>query len=222
MNNMKKLIRSYKRKRARNPYAKINWEKAAVLFDKPFVVEGESNFPQVKQILQVLAAAGAVGLVFAFPGAALALGMIAFGKKSYPRWQSSQIIGQLERQKYVETKENKDGTTTVKITKKGMVKALTYRLDTLMITKPKRWDKKWRVVIFDIPIKYNRVRDIFRSRLVQMGMYQLQESVYIYPYSCFSEIEFLRELYGVPFTARYLLVEHIENDDFLKYHFELG
>ena len=103
-----------------------------------------------------------------------------------------------------------------------MVKALTYRLDTLMITKPKRWDKKWRVVIFDIPIKYNRVRDIFRSRLVQMGMYQLQESVYIYPYSCFSEIEFLRELYGVPFTARYLLVEHIENDDFLKYHFELG
>ena len=103
-----------------------------------------------------------------------------------------------------------------------MNRALTYQLDTMMVRKPKRWDKKWRVVIFDIPEKYRRVRDIFRSRLRQLSLYQLQESVYISPYPCFSEIEFLRELYGVSFTVSYLLVDRIEDDELLRSHFELS
>lgn len=220
---MKRTIRYHKAKRTTNPYAKIDWDRAAVLFKKPMVNKTKvQKFPPVSNVLQILAAAGAIGLVFAFPGASPAIGALVLGKQSFSRWQTKQTINQLKRQKFVAIKENDDGSTTVKITRQGMVKALTYRLDTLGITKPSRWDKKWRVVIFDIPTKYNRTRDIFRMRLKQLGLYQLQESVYISPYPCFSEVEFLRELYGVAFTIKYLLVERIEDDRSLKIHFELS
>ena len=102
-----------------------------------------------------------------------------------------------------------------------MTKALTYQLDTMKLDRPKKWDKKWRVVIFDVPNKYGRTRDIFRKRLDQLGLRKIQKSVYVSPYPCFKEVEFLRELYGIPVTVQYLLVEQIEDDAFLKRQFNL-
>lgn len=204
------------------PYAKINWEKAKVLFQKPIQHTKKHSYPEVKSLLQVLAAAGTIGLIFAFPGAAPALGSLILGNQSYDRWKTKQILGRLVRQKFLKIRENNDNTVTVTITKQGMIRALTYNLESMHLDRPKKWDNKWRVVIFDIPEKYKRVRDIFRQRLQQLGLYQLQDSVYISPYKCFDEIEFLRELYGVAFTVQYLLVEKIENDYFLEKHFELS
>lgn len=206
-----------------NPYAKIDWDKAAALFQKPLNSANKAkSFVSIKQLLQFLAAAGTIGLVFAFPGAATGIGALVLGKKSFPRWQTKQIIGQLTRQKFITPEYNDNGTVTVKITHKGMIRALTYRLNTMELKKPKTWDGKWRVVIFDIPEKHKRVREIFRMRLRQLGLYQMQESVYISPYRCFPEIEFLRELYGVSFTVKYLLVDKVEDDEFLKNHFDLS
>ena len=132
-----------------------------------------------------------------------------------------QTLEQLEKQKYVTIRETPDGKITISITTYGMTRALSYELDTMRISQPKRWDGLWRVVVFDIPEKHKRMRDMFRMRLVQLGMYQLQESVYVSPYPCFDEIEFLRELYGVAITARYLLVKKIEDDASLLQRFSL-
>lgn len=210
-----------KRKQTLNPYGKIDWEKASNLFRESKLSAGQKNFPSVKELLPIIAAAGAIGLVFAFPGAAVAIGAIFLNKEGYNDWKSKKILGQLSKQKYITVKDNENDTLTVKITRNGMIRALTYQLDTMELKKPNRWDKKWRLIIFDIPEKYRKVRDIFRMRLKQLGLYQLQKSVYISPYSCFDEIEFLRELYGVAFTVKYLIVERIEEDAELKSHFEL-
>lgn len=219
----RKLKKGKKKKISSNPYAKIDWDKAAELFQTPLNTKDKSkSFVSVKPLLQILAAAGTIGLIFAFPGAAAGIGALMLGKKSYPRWQTKQIIGQLARQKFITPVYNNNGTVTVKITHKGMIKALTYRLDTMELKKPKTWDGKWRVVIFDIPEKYKHVRELFRMRLKQLGLYQMQESVYISPFRCSHEIEFLRELYGVSITVKYLLVEKVEDDEFLKSHFDLS
>ncbi len=62
----------------------------------------------------------------------------------------------------------------------------------------------------------------FYGCLRQLELYPLQKSVFVSPYPCFDEVEFLRELYGVAFTVRYLLVERIEKDEFLKQHFNVN
>jgi len=44
----------------------------------------------------------------------------------------------------------------VLLTKKGKRIAERHSLDFLKIKKPRRWDKKWRMVIFDVPEKKPR------------------------------------------------------------------
>lgn len=223
MKNTKNKNKAIKKKIIRNlnPYAHIDWDKASKLFQQPMLSSKKHSFPPVKNILQVLAKVGAIGMIFAFPGAAPAIRSLVFGDNSYDRWKTKKIITQLKRQKFVTIKENDDNTVTVCITNKGMQRTLSYHLQNMHLNKPKIWDKKWRVVIFDIPDRHKKIRDIFRMRLRQLSLYQLQESIYVSPYPCFDEIEFLRELYGIPFTVKYLLVEKIEDDRELKQQFSL-
>lgn len=204
----------------KNIYTDIDWEKAKVLFQRP-LENSKTKSLAVRDILKILAVAAGIGAIFIFPGAAPALGSLILGRKSYNRWQVKHVISRLGKQKYAEIEYLRDGKVRVKITRDGLARALTYELETMHIKKPRRWDGKWRVVVFDIPNKYRRVRDIFRMRLRQLGLYKFQESVYVSPYPCSLEVEFLREIYGVAVTVKYLLVEKIEDDSFLRSHFNL-
>lgn len=49
--------------------------------------------------------------------------------------------------------------------------------------KPKQWDGKWRIIIFDIPEKLRGKRDLLRRELVGFGFRQLQQSVWVYPHT---------------------------------------
>jgi len=48
-----------------------------------------------------------------------------------------------------------------------------------LITKP--WDKKWRLVVFDIPEKNRLARDALRKKLKELGFAPLQRSTWISP-----------------------------------------
>ncbi|KKU87111.1 hypothetical protein A3A64_02475 [Candidatus Gottesmanbacteria bacterium RIFCSPLOWO2_01_FULL_48_11] len=209
------------RKKKNNPYANIQWEKTAKLFERqPDKVTKPRAYPRVADILTALMRVGEAGLTVVFESHKRGAEFLHPGLDT--DWRFKQIVRQLEKRRFVRMRDNPDGSVTLTIAKRGMIRALTYQLDTMTLSIPRKWDKKWRVIIFDIPVAFNRIRDIFRMRLQQLGLYQLQESVYISPYSCFDEVEFLRELYGVPFTVRYLLVEKVEEDSFLKKHFRLS
>lgn len=222
MNTKLKKIRYGKVKKGQPLYAKIDWNKAQSLFQRPQPPSlKESTFPKVREVLRVVAAAGAIGMIFLFPHSVPGLALL-FGFKRYRNHEVNQVLKKLAKQKYITIAENSDGKTTVKITKFGLTKALTYELYSLHIIKPKKWDKKWRVVIFDVPERYKKTRDALRVRLRQLGLHQLQESVYVSPYPCFNEVEFLRELYAVAFTTKYLLVEQIEDDSTLRSYFGLS
>ncbi len=210
-------------KRGLHPFANINWDKATLLFkDLPKQEKEPGRYPSTREILSIVAVAGIVGLIFAFPPVVAPIAaLVRLGNRDYQGWGMRRTIKRLKKQKYVSVKEHTDGRVEVCITKQGMAKALMYQLDDMKLIEPKRWDKKWRELIFDVPEKYKHLRDIFRMRLVQLGLYQLQESVYVSPYPCFDEVEFLRELYGIAFTVQYLLVERIEDDALLRTHFDL-
>lgn len=58
----------------------------------------------------------------------------------------------------------------------------------------KKWDGKWRFVIFDIPEKAKGVRDRLRSKLKELGFGMWQKSVYVTAYDFMSEMnEYLEE-----------------------------
>lgn len=213
---------SWRKKQKRiSPYANIDWQKAAKFFqsERPKPVKASKITAGV--LLRVLAQAADKGLMFVAHAADPAIVEYILEGSGPLTWETRHMINRFKKQRYATVVEKPDGTVTVRVTKHGLVRALSYQLDKMHIAPLKRWDGKWRVVIFDVPERYHRLRDIFRMRLKQLGLYPLQLSVYVSPYPCFDEVEFLRELYGIAFTVRYLLVEKIEDDSLLRRQFHL-
>ena len=50
------------------------------------------------------------------------------------------------------------------------------------------WDKKWRVLIFDIPQELHKNRIQLRRKLKSLGFVMLQKSVFVFPYPCHEEV----------------------------------
>ncbi len=202
--------------------AGIDWEKASVLFQQTNPPNELPSGLSTKELLLFLAGIGTIGLTFACPPAGVAVAKLLLASNAYTPWKVRRTLRELERQNRVTVRYQKDGSITVNITKQGMTRALSYKLDTFSLEKPRKWDKKWRVVIFDIPIQLNKVRDLFRERLKQLGLVMIQKSVFISPYSCFDEVEFLRQLYHIPDTILYILAEKVEGDERLRERFDLN
>ena len=129
-------------------------------------------------------------------------------------------IDSLYKSKLVSEKSNKDGTTTLILSEKGKHLALTYDLNNLVISRHP-WDKTWRIVIFDIPEKFKQVREILRYHLKKLGFRELQHSVFVLPFECHKEIEYLIEFHNARRFVRYIEAQHIDNELELKHKFKL-
>ena len=127
----------------------------------------------------------------------------------------------MKRQKLIEYVCEKNGKTIVKITKKGKTKLRSFAIDLMDIPKPKRWDGKWRMVMYDLPIRFKKARNAFRWKLKELGFYQFQKSAWICPYPCEDEIMFISDFYGVGKYVEILKVENILNEEKLKKYFNL-
>ena len=141
--------------------------------------------------------------------------------KEINRRALSRSIKRLYKSRLLDETENRDGSTTIQLTSAGRTKALTYNLDAIKIQDMKKWDKKWRVILFDIPEKHKKARDALTRLLKKIGCYQFQRSVFAHPYECRSEVEFITEFFRVSPYVRFMIVEHIDNELHLKKHFEL-
>lgn len=111
----------------------------------------------------------------------------------------------------------------IELTPKGQKLIKKCFTEQLEIKSPAKWDKKWRVVIFDIPEDKKRERDILRNKLERMGFLKLQESVYVYPFECGLEIEMLKKMYFIEPYVQYVLADRIETEiDLLEKFYDLG
>jgi DNA-binding transcriptional regulator PaaX len=143
-------------------------------------------------------------------------------EEKMPSKQSlSRSIQKLYESKLVDIKQEKDGSWKMVLTEDGRKKILQYDLGKLSIARPMKWDKKWRMVLFDIPEEKRKGRDAFRTWLKKLKFYQLQASVFVHPYDCKDEYEFLVEMYGMRKYVRYAVLEKIDNEKHLKKIFQL-
>ena len=89
----------------------------------------------------------------------------------------------------------------------GMLTLRDHRLK-----KPKRWDGKWRVLIFDVPEERRTLRDKIRRTLVAIGFVRLQDSVWLYPYDCEDVLVLLKADLKIGKQLLYLIVDAMEYD----------
>jgi len=104
----------------------------------------------------------------------------------------------LEKKNMIKIEESKDGSIKVVLTHLGKEIVHQYKIDELKIKTPVKWDGEWRVVIYDIPQSLKRASAAFSQKIRDMGLYQLQKSIWVYPYDCMNELEFLCTVYKLP------------------------
>ena len=187
--------------------------------------EGLSKRSKVaKVIITSLALGGLLAVAAIIPNALKLLGPYVsksnrglYNRRGYIK----STISKLSDRGLIEFKKNNNGKTYAKLTAKGQHELLKYRLEELIINKPLRWDKKWRVVMFDIKEFKRHERDQLRVELCGLGFVRLQNSVWVYPYECDEFITLLKTYYGFGKSLLYLVAEKLEDDMWLKEVFEL-
>ena len=198
-------------------------EKINITRVKEFLNSGTPKARATQVVLCVLAVASLPMLVFM--AAAMGNAVQVFNQfntsKRFNKGQLRSSINHLRRQKLIEYASEKNGKTIIKITKKGETKLRAFDIDLMEIKKPKRWDKKWRLVMFDIPMRFTKGREALRYHLKQLGFFQFQKSAWIYPYPCEDEIIYIADFHGVGNYVEILTVESILRDEKLKKHFHL-
>lgn len=130
-------------------------------------------------------------------------------------------IKRLYQSKLVDYREDKDSTVTLILSERGKNKALKYNLDKIEIKKPIRWDKLWRLIVFDIPEDKNAGRKALATKLKELGFYPMQKSVFIHPYECQDEINFITEMFELAPYVRFLRVKDVDIELDLKSRFGL-
>lgn len=117
--------------------------------------------------------------------------------------------------------EYRDGDRFIMLTDKGKLKALKYQIDDWKKHIEQKWDGKWRIISFDITEDKKKFRDAFRRIVKYFGFYQIQKSVFVYPYDCEKEIDYLRKIYDVDNEVLYFTTNKLDYSYNLIRHFKL-
>lgn len=113
---------------------------------------------------------------------------------------------------YISWREKSNGDCEVTITKKGLSKTTLLNLDLLSVKKPSQWDGKWRIVFFDIPEKERRARNALREKLRDLGFYEMQKSVFVLPYECQDEVNFVVSIFNIKPYVQYAEMTNPTNE----------
>lgn len=110
----------------------------------------------------------------------------------------------------------------ISLTDEGKKYVKDNQVDYLEIKKPWRWDKKWRVLIFDIKEKQRIKREALRGKLKELGLFKLQDSVWVCPYNFQKEISILRNFFGLgKDEMKVIIASEIEDDGEVRQFFNL-
>lgn len=153
------------------------------------------------------------------------LGYILKADERARRKKLQQYGGYLMRKKYVDIRPMGKGSVRIALTRLGRERALNARSRRILsqqIAKPSVWDKKWRLILFDIAADERGKRNAFRSFVKRIGAVMLQKSVWVHPFDCKEHIALLRDFFALsPDELQLVVADSIEHDEHLRRHFRL-
>jgi len=140
--------------------------------------------------------------------------------KDIDRGRLYRAVREFYNERIVNYKEN-DDIVKIVLTKEGKKRALQFQIDEIKIKKTEKWDGIWRIVIFDIPEKKRNARLALRLKLKDLGFKELQKSVFIFPYECEDEIDFIIEVFQIRPYVRFIRATSVTNEEQFKIKFNL-
>jgi hypothetical protein len=138
--------------------------------------------------------------------------------------ERARRLKELERKKLVEFKYLPNHEIRVVLSHQGKKLVRQYDLDNLKISKTKSWDKKWRIILYDIPQHRKKASVILAKKFHDLGLYQLQKSVWVSPYDCLAELEFICAVFELDINHSffYLTIHELPRCEKIKKFFNLS
>lgn len=188
------------------------------------LIEKRSKKKRQKRDLQnaVLVTVGVAGMLAV---AAIAPNIFQlFGKTdilSRLKYKSKSVLARLKQKGEIEFVEQ-GGERYVRLTDQGE-KSLELGREKLNLSEKisKKWDRRYRLVMFDIPEKRKKIREHLRFEMQEIGFLRIQDSAWIYPYDCEEFISLLKADLHIGKDVLYAVIEEIENDARIRKHFNL-
>lgn len=171
-----------------------------------------------KIVLDTLLVVGVVAIVLTAPNAAQIFKY--FKSKDFEeRKRIKRSLERLKKQGLIMEKNRMDGYYV--LTAKGKAKAMRYKIENTKIKRQEKWAGKWWLIMFDVPEEKKKARQAINFALKKIGCIHYQKSVFITPFPCKKEIDFIGETFGVRDNIRIVVAEHIEGSAVFKKKFNL-
>jgi hypothetical protein len=139
----------------------------------------------------------------------------------YPLWRINKTVRALRARGLIKMVRSQNGWRYA-LTENGKHMLVKYEIKQCMIKKHKYWDKKWRVVIFDIREIHRTRRNELRKLLISLGFKLLHKSVWLFPYPCDDIVELAKTAYGVRHNTIYLVCGRFNGDEWFAFDFNIG
>lgn len=138
--------------------------------------------------------------------------------RSYFRWRKrakqqrafQNAFYRLRRLGYIKT-EQQGRQIYISLTEEGRRKAGRFQINHLKVNRPKRWDRRWRILLFDIEELHKSKREALRGILKELNFYPLQKSVWVHAFSCRDEVELLKDFFGL--TSKHIRLIEVSSLD---------
>jgi DNA-binding transcriptional regulator PaaX len=163
----------------------------------------------INAALKEIGASGFDGVKVTAPNAVQALGVL-LRKTKIKKADYVKIIRELKRQGLVDI-TNKQDLMSFTITPAGIYRLQQVIINEIEIPKPKPWDKKWRLVTYDVPVRQSKERAYFTAQLQKLGFVMLQKSLWAYPFPCFEKVEQLAGHYNLARYITFLEVDRLDD-----------
>ena len=124
--------------------------------------------------------------------------------QQYKRHNFYQLVSRSYKAKFIE-KVERDGKIYLRITSDG--KKEIKRDFPMLSLQNKKWDKRWRIVMFDVAEANKQMRERLRDKLKELGFGMLQESVFISPHDLLRDFSEFAEGAGLK-NYLYVLETH--------------
>ena len=142
-----------------------------------------------------------------------------FGLNKRPLNMAGYFL-RLRKQKLIDIKE--DGSYhKIVLTENGREVYLRFNYEELEIKTPKIWDRNFRIIVFDIPETKRAARNSLREKMKELRCIRFNNSVWVYPYPCQKEIDFIANYWGIGKYVHFILARDITNRDLLERAFNL-
>lgn len=166
-----------------------------------------------KAILSTVFAVGGLGVAFMAPKMTKVLAEFepGFMKKKFGKYSFNRSLKRLKDTGLIFFEKTNKGSF-VRLTPKGEVKLRRLEISDFKLKKPKKWDGKWRLLVFDIKEERKNTRNKIRYTLKRIGFTWLQDSVWVYPYDCEDLILLLKADFKIGKDLLYIIADSIEND----------